>query len=119
MVASAFAQSNSCLAESTAWPNTQPTNPDVMIIGAGISGLEAAKILHSKGIRFVVVEADNRIGGRVYTNNKIFEVPLDTHPHWMSYPKSNPLIKSGKDNGFDVYRDLLVELSNFAGGESI
>ena len=39
------------------------TNPDVVIIGAGIAGLEAAKTLHKKGISFVVVEANNRVGG--------------------------------------------------------
>jgi len=93
------------------WANTLPTNPDVVIIGAGIAGLEAAKTLHSKGVSFVVVEADNRIGGRVYTNNKIFGVPFDTHAHWMTYPKGNPLIKYGKDNGFDVYRDPGVSKS--------
>ncbi len=98
-------------ATSPAWANTLPTNPDVVIIGAGISGLEAAKTLHAKGVSFVVVEADNRIGGRVYTNNKIFGVPFDTHAHWMTYPKGNPLINYGKDNGFDVYRDLRVSKS--------
>ncbi len=81
-----------------------PTNPDVVIIGAGIAGIEAAKTLHSKGISFVVVEANNRIGGRVYTNNDIFGIPFDTHAHWISNPTANPLIQYGKNNGFDVYR---------------
>ena len=81
------------------------TNPDVVIVGAGIAGLEAAKTLHSKGVSFLVVEADNRIGGRVHTNNKIFGVPFDTHAHWMRASPTNPLIAHARSNGFDVYRD--------------
>ena len=81
------------------------TNPDVVIIGAGIAGLEAAKTLHKKGISFVVVEANNRIGGRVHTNEKIFGVPFDTHAHWMGASPTNPLISHGRSNGFDIYRD--------------
>jgi len=88
-----------------------PTNPDVVIIGAGIAGIEAAKTLHDKGISFVVVEANNRIGGRVYTDNDIFGVPFDIHAHWMIYPSGNPLIRYGKNSGFDVYRDPRVSKS--------
>jgi monoamine oxidase len=88
-----------------------PTNPDVVIIGAGIAGIEAAKRLRKYGISFVMVEANNRIGGRVHTNNDIFGVPFDTHAHWVNYPSANPLIKYGKNNGFDVYRDPRVSKS--------
>ncbi|MCP4766238.1 MAG: FAD-dependent oxidoreductase [Gammaproteobacteria bacterium] len=88
-----------------------PTNPEVVIIGAGIAGIEAAKTLHDKGISFVVVEANNRIGGRVHTNNDIFGVPFDMHAHWVNYPTANPLIKYGKNNGFDIYRDPRVSKS--------
>lgn len=41
---------------------------DVIIIGAGLSGLACASILHQKNLRCVIVEADNRIGGRVQTD---------------------------------------------------
>ena len=81
------------------------TNPDVVIIGAGIAGLEAAKTLHKKGISFVVLEANNRVGGRVHTNENIFGVPFDTHAHWMRASPTNPLISHGRSNGFDIYRD--------------
>ncbi len=82
------------------------TNPEVVIIGAGVAGLAAAKTLRDKGISFVLVEANFRIGGRVYTDNDIFGVPFDTHAHWMMISRKNPLIDYAKDNGFNIYRDL-------------
>jgi len=43
--------------------------PKVIIIGAGFAGLSAAYHLHKKGIEFVILEARNRIGGRVFSHN--------------------------------------------------
>ena len=60
-----------------------PTNPDVVIIGAGIAGLEAAKTLTTQGVSFILIEANNRIGGRVHTDRSLFNIPFDTHAHWM------------------------------------
>ncbi len=42
-------------------------NPDVIVIGAGLSGLHAAQILEEAGLKVTVIEANNRIGGRVRT----------------------------------------------------
>ena len=81
------------------------TNPEVVIIGAGVAGLEAAKTLQNKGISFVVVEANYRIGGRAHTNNKVFGLPFDTHAHWMRASPTNPLISHARSNGFNIYRD--------------
>ena len=92
------------VAPQIAFSNT-PTNPDVVIIGAGTAGLGAAKTLQQAGISFIVVEADNRIGGRVFTHNDIFGVPFDMHAHWMTYPPDNPFIDYGTENGFDIYKD--------------
>ena len=38
---------------------------DVIIIGAGISGLSCAKNLMKEGIRFLILEACQRVGGRI------------------------------------------------------
>jgi phytoene dehydrogenase-like protein len=43
-------------------------NADVIIIGGGLSGLTAARQLHSLGIDFKLIEASDRIGGRVKTD---------------------------------------------------
>ena len=40
---------------------------DVIIIGAGAAGLMAAKKLSDEGLKVCVLEARNRIGGRIYT----------------------------------------------------
>ena len=46
--------------------------PIIAIIGAGIAGLHCAYQLQKKGIIAQVYEADNRIGGRIYTKYKVF-----------------------------------------------
>ncbi len=43
-------------------------NADVIIVGAGLSGLTAARHLHQRGYRILVLEASDRIGGRIKTD---------------------------------------------------
>jgi monoamine oxidase len=41
---------------------------DVVIIGAGIAGLACAQRLHDAGVDFLVLEASDRVGGRIWTD---------------------------------------------------
>lgn len=43
---------------------------DVAVIGAGVAGLTAARLLADAGRRVVVLEARDRIGGRVHTDRR-------------------------------------------------
>ncbi|QXW01293.1 MULTISPECIES: flavin monoamine oxidase family protein [Rhodococcus] len=43
------------------------TETDVVVIGAGISGLTAARCLHNDGYRVVVLEQNDRVGGRTWS----------------------------------------------------
>lgn len=45
------------------------SNVDVIIIGAGLAGLSAAKRLADEGKSFVILEANTRLGGRIYTEH--------------------------------------------------
>ena len=40
---------------------------EAIVIGAGASGLSAAKVLAEKGVDVLVLEARDRVGGRTWT----------------------------------------------------
>ena len=52
-------------------------NPDIVVIGAGTSGLSSAKSLKEFGYSVIVIEANSDVGGRCITNNSIFDTPFD------------------------------------------
>lgn len=73
--------------------------PTITIIGAGISGLTAAVYLHQKGYRIQILEASDRVGGRVKTDlidgfrlDRGFQVLLTEYPETkalLDYKKLN------------------------------
>ena len=77
--AGAFASSHLIHSTSAVASN----NPDVVIIGAGIAGITAARDLAKAGVSFIVVEARDRIGGRAYTETSTFGVPYDHGCAWL------------------------------------
>lgn len=47
----------------------RPRDADVLIVGAGAAGLAAARTLHDAGVDILVIEARDRIGGRIFTEH--------------------------------------------------
>jgi len=45
----------------------QRPSSEVLVVGAGAAGIAAARMLHEQGVNVAVIEARNRIGGRVWT----------------------------------------------------
>jgi monoamine oxidase len=72
----------------------------VVIIGAGLSGLYSAYLLKKHGIKATVLEARERIGGRIHSirpqlgeaNNHEDPGYFDMGPAWF-WPEMNPLFK--------------------------
>ncbi|XP_039065654.1 LOW QUALITY PROTEIN: lysine-specific histone demethylase 1 homolog 3-like [Hibiscus syriacus] len=50
---------------------------NIIVVGAGPAGLTAARHLKRQGFSVVVLEARDRIGGRVYTDHSSLSVPVD------------------------------------------
>src|SRR5512143_3989699 len=46
---------------------TKSTTSDVLVIGAGVAGLAAARDISASGLSVIVLEARDRIGGRIFT----------------------------------------------------
>src|SRR5512134_2458704 len=50
-------------------------DPDVLVIGAGLAGLNAALLLEEQGARVQVLEGSKRVGGRMYTLDDVPTAP--------------------------------------------
>lgn len=81
------------------WRNAKPGGKRVVVIGAGFAGLACAHELLSAGYDVTVIEARDRVGGRVLSFNKQFKNELikdrnaeggaeligSNHPTWVAY----------------------------------
>ena len=83
------------------------SNPDVVVIGGGASGLSVTAELMKKGKSVVCLDAMSRKGGRCFTNTSIFGVPYDLGAHWLHNFNFNQIAKYGKKQKdiFDIYKD--------------
>ena len=62
----------------------------VVVVGAGIAGLTVANALTHAGVECVVLEARDRIGGRLHTAD-LAGSPVDLGGSWIHMPAGNPM----------------------------
>jgi polyamine oxidase len=72
----------------------------VIVVGAGIAGLATASQLSRAGIPYLVLEARDRIGGRLHTID-LAGVPVDLGGSWIHHPIGNPLTALCKEHGLE------------------
>ena len=70
----------------------------VGVIGAGMAGLACASWLAEEGREAHVLEARDRIGGRVWTDNSL-DLPLDLGASWIHGVTDNPMTGLATDLG--------------------
>ncbi len=86
----------------------------VVVIGAGISGLAAARMLMQRGAEVIVLEANDYVGGRIRTDTSM-GVPFEYGAGWIHGPSAdNPIqqlatqIKAPtfrtEDNSLEIFR---------------
>jgi polyamine oxidase len=64
----------------------------VLVVGAGVAGLAAARELTAQGLHVTVIEARERVGGRVWTDRSI-GTPVDLGAASIEIQRRNPLTK--------------------------
>ncbi|MGE2814431.1 flavin monoamine oxidase family protein [Mycobacterium heidelbergense] len=79
-----------CASDPPPPPDTRSDTNSVLIVGAGMAGLSAARSLADAGWPVRVIEARDRIGGRVYTNRD-WGAPLEMGASWIHGTTNNPL----------------------------
>jgi monoamine oxidase len=63
----------------------------VLIVGAGVAGLTAGRMLHDAGYSVILLEGRDRFGGRVWTNRTLDGLALDLGASWIHGTEDNPL----------------------------
>lgn len=83
---------------------------EVIIVGAGATGLMAAKTLSENNINVCILEARDRTGGRVYTINKPgFSKPIEAGAEFIhgKLPLTTTLLKKAGTDYYKVGGELL------------
>ncbi|KAK4188018.1 hypothetical protein QBC35DRAFT_515014 [Podospora australis] len=67
-------------------------SPHIGIVGAGLAGLRCADILLRYGFRVTILEARDRIGGRIYQEPLQDGHLVDLGANWIHGTKDNPIL---------------------------
>ncbi|KAJ6626567.1 putative flavin-containing monoamine oxidase A, partial [Pseudolycoriella hygida] len=68
---------------------------DVLIIGAGLAGLGSATKLQETGLRFLILEAQSKAGGRVNTLNLKPNIETDSNENRKSLKTPEDFVDTG------------------------
>ena len=79
-----------------------PNDKTVIVIGGGISGLAAAKKLKERGFNVIVLEAQEKVGGRMRTDRSL-GVAFDEGASWIHGPSGNPITNLASQSGANTF----------------
>ena len=75
---------------------------DVVIVGAGIAGLTAAKFLEKYSVRFQLLEASHRVGGRAYSEKLSKNNWFDLGCSYLHNGGVNPFVSIANKMNFPI-----------------
>ena len=93
------------LLASSCKKENEPNGKTVVVIGAGISGLTAAKKLKEIGFNVIVLEAQEKVGGRLRTNRTL-GVEFDEGASWIHGVNGNPITTLAQQAGMNIYETI-------------
>jgi len=92
----------------------------VLIIGAGASGLAAARVLKKNKIDFSIIEATDRLGGRLKEDTDFANFPVDQGAEWIhNLPGILDVLNGspGKAEEIDLVRQWMKETASWNGSQ--
>ncbi|HND32591.1 MAG TPA: NAD(P)/FAD-dependent oxidoreductase [Myxococcota bacterium] len=92
-----------CKAIDPESPAADP-NTHVLVVGAGMSGLTTARILHDAGVKVTVIEARDRVGGRTWTA-EVGPATVDLGGAWLHGVNKNPMADFADAQGLSYTPD--------------
>tara|TARA_B110000037_G_scaffold222016_1_gene295117 strand:- start:286 stop:1503 length:1218 start_codon:yes stop_codon:yes gene_type:complete len=78
----------------------------VIIVGAGASGLAAAKVLEENSVDYIILEATDRYGGRLKKDTTFADFPIDIGAEWLHSAPHTLNVLKGKQ-GEEIDEDLI------------
>ncbi|HEY8578976.1 MAG TPA: FAD-dependent oxidoreductase, partial [Beijerinckiaceae bacterium] len=83
---------------------------DVVVVGAGAAGVGAARALRRLGKTYVMLEARDRVGGRVHTDTSLGQ-PWDAGALYIHWAERNPWREVAAETGAEI-----VDSATLGGG---
>lgn len=83
----------------------RPNGKTVVVVGAGISGLAAAKKLKEKGFSVIVLEAQDKVGGRLRSNRSL-GIAFDEGASWIHGIDGNPITSLAQQAGMISFETI-------------
>lgn len=83
----------------------EPEGKKVIIVGAGIAGLAAAKKLKEKGFNVTVFESQDKVGGRLRTDRSL-GISFDEGASWIHGVYGNPITTLAQEAGMNTFRTI-------------
>lgn len=94
-----------CVHKEPEGPAANPASR-VIVVGAGMAGLTAARVLHDAGTEVIVLEARDRLGGRTWTAD-VGAGKVDLGAAWLHGIQQNPVADFADANGLSYVKDNL------------
>lgn len=80
-------------------PGRKLSAQKILVIGAGIAGLAAARELKRAGNQVLILEGRERIGGRIWTSHQWPDLPMDLGASWIHGITANPITDIARQLG--------------------